>query len=358
MFNGVYQHRRVLVTGFSGFKGSWLTGWLNRLGAEVAGVALPMPDPSHFALTAPKIAAGWFDLRNDRKLQELFAAFKPEIVFHLAAQPLVRASYADPVATIDINVTGTARVLESCRRTPSVRAVVVVTSDKCYENRETGVPCVETDPMGGADPYSASKGCAELVTAAFRSSFFSDPDSAKVASVRAGNVVGGGDWAADRLVPDLMRSAAAGKVELLRRPEAVRPWQHVLEPLAGYLWLGTRLLSGDSGAASGWNFGPDETEPPLNVAAAAAELARHWPEIRFAAAEQPEAALPEAGVLRLSSEKARRELGWHAVWSTAEALKYTALWYRDYYRSGVVNTAADFDRYLGRALELELPWTK
>ena len=246
-FDNIYSGKRVLVTGDTGFKGSYLAMWLTVLGAEVLGVSLP-PDGeySHFELLPERNWRTVFcDIRDREKFSGTVSDFQPEAVFHLAAQPLVRLSYAESAATIDTNVIGTMNLLEALRRTPCCRSAVIVTSDKCYENREDGIPCVESDPMGGFDPYSVSKGMAELLVNCYRRSFFSDGNTL-VASARAGNVIGGGDWAPDRLIPDLMRGAAAGEEAVLRNPEAVRPWQHVFEPLSGYLLLGSRLLAGDT----------------------------------------------------------------------------------------------------------------
>ena len=254
MFNDIYRGKRVLVTGHSGFKGSWLTMWLGRLGAELCGVSLPPEtEPNHFRLLNPPGRSEWCDIRDAEKLGSVLREFRPEIIFHLAAQPLVRLSYRKPVDTLAVNVGGTVNLLEAARNVPELRAVVVVTSDKCYRNSEKAEGYRENDPLGGYDPYSASKGCQELVAASYRDSFLRAA-GVGLATARAGNVIGGGDWAADRLVPDLVRAAAAGAVEPLRSPSAVRPWQHVLEPLGGYLLLGQRLLEGDAAAASAWNF--------------------------------------------------------------------------------------------------------
>jgi CDP-glucose 4,6-dehydratase len=261
--SSAFAGRRVLVTGHTGFKGAWLSLWLQRLGAEVMGYALPPPtDPSLFELA--KLARRLDHVVGDvRDLDALLTAFDrhaPEVVFHLAAQPLVLRSYREPKETFDTNVGGTVNVLEAVRRTPSVKAVVVVTSDKCYENREWVFGYREDDAMGGHDPYSASKGAAELVTAAYRRSFFAPDASTRVvglASARAGNVIGGGDFADDRILPDALRAVQAGKPLLVRNPGSTRPWQHVLDPLAGYLLLATRLLDDPGRYAEAFNFGPD-----------------------------------------------------------------------------------------------------
>lgn len=351
-----YQGKRVLVTGHTGFKGSWLSLWLQELGAEVCGVSLPAAEEQrHWGLLRLPIRSEACDIRDGAGLRRIFADFRPEAVFHLAAQPLVRLSYREPVETFAVNVVGTAAVLEACRCTPSVRAVVAISSDKCYENREWVWGYRENDPMGGYDPYSASKGCSELVIASYRRSFFHPEGYGRehgvlLASARSGNVIGGGDWAADRLVPDLMQAAAAGRAVEIRSPQAVRPWQHVLEPLHGYLRLGERLLQGDVSCAEAWNFGPDESGT-LTVAEAAAALAGHWPAVRgeVAAADGGAGAgrrhPHEAGLLRLDCSKARWHLGWRPCWAASEMFRRTALWYRRYYEDGVVSTRSDLEDF-------------
>ena len=262
MFGGVYHKRRVLVTGHTGFKGSWLICLLDRLGADVLGFSLgPMDHPSHWALLNHPGPDAFGDLRDPGRLHAVVEGFRPEIVFHLAAQSLVRPSYEDPLSTYQTNVMGTLNLLDALRRVGSARAVVVVTSDKCYENLEQERGCLEADPMGGYDPYSSSKGCAELATASYRRSFFNparygQSHQTLIASARAGNVIGGGDWAADRLLPDAVRALGAGRPVEIRKPDATRPWQHVLDPLTGYLLLGQRLAGGETACRSGLEFRP------------------------------------------------------------------------------------------------------
>jgi CDP-glucose 4,6-dehydratase len=331
MFGDVYRGRRVFVTGHTGFKGSWLSAWLLRLGAEVSGYALAPPtEPNLFdglALskeTAHKVA----DVRDAEVLSTAVARSRPDLVFHLAAQPIVREGYATPVATFSTNVMGTVNLLEAARRSESVAGVVVVTSDKCYRNLEDGRSFVEEDAMGGHDPYSASKGCAELVTAAYASSFFVD-GTAAVASARAGNVIGGGDWAADRLVPDCVRALVAGEPVVVRNPDAVRPWQHVLEPLAGYLALGAALLSGEA-VTGAWNFGPESGRDELPVRWVVERFLEEWGSGSWEAPDlgvQPH----EAHLLRLDSTKARTRLLWTPLWDAREAVMRTAVWYSGYY---------------------------
>lgn len=321
-----YAGRRVLITGHTGFKGGWLATWLHRLGARVAGIALePDAAPSLFleARIADLVDSTIADVRDETRVSKIIAGFSPEIVFHLAAQPLVRTGYEAPLRTFATNVMGTANVLEAARRTPSVRAVVVVTSDKCY--RETGSiwGYRESDPLGGHDPYAASKAAAELVTGAWRDSFGSEPGAPLIASARAGNVIGGGDWAKDRLVPDLWRAAGAGMPAEIRNPAAVRPWQHVLEPLAGYLILGERLLAADMQAAEAWNFGCNLADmQPVSV------LCEHLaPLLGFTWRHDGTAHPREAPTLRLDSSKAMLGLDWHPRLSLQRACELTGDWY-------------------------------
>lgn len=325
-----YRGRRVLVTGHTGFKGSWLVAWLREAGAEVTGFALPpeIDRPALFrdAKLDDGIQSRFGDIRDAAGLAAVVATAAPELVFHLAAQSLVRRSYREPVDTFAINVLGTAHLLEGVRATPSVRAVVVVTSDKCYENDGSGTPLRESAPMGGHDPYSASKGCTELLTAAWRRSFLSSQGVA-VATARAGNVFGGGDWAEDRLIPDLAAAAGRGEVATIRHPLAIRPWQYVLEPLHGYLLLGQALVERGNEVAEGWNFGPASSDA-LTVREIAARLARVWDRVQVRELPDP-AAVHEAPTLTLDAGKAARGLGWRPLLSLDEALARTASWYRD-----------------------------
>ena len=343
---------RVLLTGHTGFKGSWLCAWLESLGCEVTGYSLEPPStPSHYSLLQPRHR----DLRGDvRDLESLFKAFsesRPSVVFHLAAQALVRPSYDAPVETFAANVMGTVNVLEACRRTPGVRSVVIVTSDKCYENREWLWSYREDEPMGGRDPYSASKGCAELVTSSYARSFFNPRDYGRghetlVATARSGNVIGGGDWALDRIVPDLMRAASEKRSVLIRNPRAVRPWQHVLEPLAGYLMLAAQLLRGEAGFARAWNFGPSG-EDAVTVGEIAERAMALWPDLRleFGSGQGPH----EAGLLLLDASMARHRLGWKPAWPLDTGIERTVRWYREYYRDGAARTMADIADYTAAA---------
>jgi len=274
-----------------------------------------------------------------KTLEKIFRDFKPDMVFHLAAQPLVRASYRDPVETWSTNVMGTLNVFEACRKTESVRAVINVTSDKCYENREWERGYREDDAMGGHDPYSASKGCSELLTASYRNSYFNNvaygtKHQTLLASCRAGNVIGGGDWAEDRLIPDIMRAVAADRPVGIRNPHATRPWQHVLEPLGGYLRVGQQLLEGKPEFATGWNFGPAD-DADLSVREVVENIKRHWDRIETRVAQIADAP-HEAHLLKLDCTKAREQLNWHPVWSSQTTFEDTVSWYRRFYEDGEI----------------------
>ena len=361
LFDGVYAGRRVLVTGDTGFKGSWLCVWLAGLGASVGGYALAPPtDPSLFQLLAlgGEVAHVTGDVGHRAALTAAVEHFAPEMVFHLAAQPLVRPSYADPRGTFETNVMGVANLFEAVRSCPSVRVVVIVTSDKCYENRETTHAYSEADALGGHDPYSASKGCAELVTGAYRRSYFGAGSGVCVASARAGNVIGGGDWAADRIVPDCVRAIGAGTEVLVRRPDAVRPWQHVLESLSGYLWLGARLLSDGHERDGAWNFGPGAGSR-VPVAEVVENFLAAYGAGSWRAADAVVEELHEAGLLLLDCAKARDELAWSPVWDVSAAIARTAAWYRAWATGGVDLRAAlqaDIAEYVGDARAEGLPW--
>jgi CDP-glucose 4,6-dehydratase len=323
--------KSVFLTGHTGFKGGWLSLWLKQLGAKVTGYSLEPPTTPSFhesnRLSEVVDADLRGDIRDESAVTKALRHSAADIVFHLAAQPLVRFSYAEPIETYDVNVLGTAKVLEAVRKADTVRAVVVVTTDKCYENREWVWPYRETDPMGGYDPYSSSKGCAELVTAAYRRAFLAE-NGVQLASARAGNVIGGGDWASDRLIPDFLRMLASGETLVIRSPNATRPWQHVLEPLSGYLELARRLYeSGDGQYAEGWNFGPVESDLK-SVRWIVESLAKLVPEMNWEVDKNPQ--LHEATALMLSSAKAKHLLGWQPRWRLATALEKTIEWHRGY----------------------------
>ena len=336
--NAIKEHfarKKCFVTGHTGFKGSWLTLWLHQLGAQVHGFALDPPTkPSAFGeagVSAALVSDTRADLTDRTSLTESMRQSQAEVVFHLAAQPLVRASYDDPIGTFATNVLGTAHVLDAVRTCPSVQAVVIITTDKVYQNREWVHPYRESDALGGHDPYSASKAAAEIITASMRASFFAGT-SVRIATARAGNVIGGGDWATDRLVPDCLRAFSENVPVYLRFPDAVRPWQHVLEPLAGYLALAARLLS-DNGQEyeKAWNFGPNPSGN-ASVGDFADRLASLWGDsakvIRETAGDHPH----EAGLLTLDSSSAHHRLGWKPRWGLETALQHTVDWHRAWLR--------------------------
>jgi CDP-glucose 4,6-dehydratase len=354
MFGGAYAGRRVLLTGSTGFKGSWLALWLQQLGARVTGLALP-PDtePNHWDLLALGLKHHFVDVRDPEGVLGAVRAACPEVVFHLAAQALVRPSYDDPLATWGTNVMGTAHVLEACRQVGGVQAVVVVTSDKCYENRETGQAYREDDPLGGHDPYSASKAATEVLAASYGRSFFGAPGASRLATARAGNVLGGGDWARDRLVPDIVRGVQSGAPVNIRHPEATRPWQHVLEPLAGYLLLGQRLLQLEPGFHGAWNFGP-ASEANVPVGSVLDAMRRHWPALAWVTGQ--DASRHEATLLHVDSGKARGQLGWAPVWNLDATLRATAQWYAAFVQEGRVCSRAQLREYTQDAASAGLRW--
>lgn len=330
IFN-IYKNKRVLVTGHTGFKGSWLCLLLHQLGADVYGYALEPPtNPSLYqeAKIDELITSYIGDVRDLVHLQDVFTKVQPEIVIHMAAQPLVRDSYKIPVETYAINVMGTVHVLEACRNTPSVKALVNVTTDKCYDNKEWHWGYRENEPMGGYDPYSNSKGCSELVTSAYRNSYFNPAEYEKhgvaVASARAGNVIGGGDWANDRLIPDFIRAISKGEKVKIRSPYAIRPWQHVLEPLNGYLTLAAKLFTEGASNAQAWNFGPDDSDAQ-NVEWITKTICQLWGEhasYEIDTNPQPH----EANYLKLDCSKAKAELGWMPKWNIETTLKTIVDW--------------------------------
>ena len=327
-----WQNKNVLITGHTGFKGSWLALWLTQLGAKVTGYALdPLTEPNLFNTLQIKelIRDHRGDIRDLSVLERVMKSAKPENIVHMAAQSLVRESYKDPVGTYATNVMGTVNLMEAVRSCDSVRVILVVTSDKCYENREIDYGYKETDPMGGHDPYSCSKGCAELVTSAFRRSFFENGSAVAVASARAGNVIGGGDWAADRIIPDAMRAFSDEQILLVRNPGAVRPWQHVLEPLSGYMTLCEKIWDQPSKFSEGWNFGPEDEDVRTveEVTDRVSELWGNHAVWKKSNGDHPH----EANLLKLDITKAKEQLGWKPRWDLERALEKTVGWYKSYY---------------------------
>lgn len=328
MNRAFWQGKRVFMTGHTGFKGGWLSLWLADMGAEVHGYALTPPTEPNFFTVAnlpSRLAASTLaDIRDAEVLTRAMRSARPDIVLHLAAQPLVRYSYAAPVETYAVNVMGTVNLLEAVRQTPSIKAVVNITTDKCYDNREWVWPYRENEAMGGADPYSSSKACSELVSAAYRASFL-DAAGIHLASARAGNVIGGGDWATDRLIPDFLRALDAQRTLTIRSPLATRPWQHVLEPLAGYLMLAEKLYLEQTGFAEGWNFGPDDndTKPVRWIVE---YLCSQVPNAAWQCDASPQP--HEANMLKLDSSKAKARLGWRPRWNLQTALGRTLEWHQ------------------------------
>lgn len=354
-FSNTYRNKRVLLTGHTGFKGSWLTLWLTELGAQVTGLSLsPETVPNHWDLLKLDIDDRRADIRDALALQKNFAETKPEIVFHLAAQPLLRRSYRDPLETWSTNVMGTANVLEACRAEPSVKAIVVVTTDKCYENLEWPWGYREDDRLGGHDPYSASKAAVELVAASYRRAFFATPQSPVLATTRAGNVIGGGDWSEDRLIPDLVRATDSNQSLEIRSPNATRPWQHVLEPLSGYLLLGQRLLEGRGEFAEPWNFGP-EPEGNRSVAEVLKKLGNQWPKMHWHTTNSPQP--HEAKLLYLDSAKARSQLQWRPLWGLDDTLAKTAEWYKSFLNEHKVISQQQLNDYIEAAQNANVAWT-
>lgn len=336
IFNNFYKGKRILVTGHTGFKGSWLSIWLHALGAEVIGVALdPFSERDNFVLSAigKKIKADIrTDIRNGEQLKTIFKEYQPEIVFHLAAQPLVRLSYDIPVETYEINVMGTIHVLEAIRVTNSVKVGVMITTDKCYENKEQIWGYRENEPMGGYDPYSSSKGATEIAISSWRRSFFNPEQFEKhgksIASVRAGNVIGGGDWALDRIIPDCIKALEAGITIDIRSPKAIRPWQHVLEPLSGYMLLAKKMWDNPTRHCEGWNFGP-KTESISTVWDVAAKVIANYGKGRLKDLSDA-SALHEAKLLMLDISKAKFQLGWEPRMNIDQTVELTVDWYKRY----------------------------
>ena len=360
MFGEVFAGERVFITGDTGFKGAWLAYWLTRLGADVTGYALDPPtNPSLFdALDlSGQLCHLHGDVRDRDHLVAEVQAAAPSVIFHLAAQALVRRAYASARDTFETNVMGTVNLLEAARSCSSIRSVVIVTTDKVYQNMETGTPFREGDALGGTDPYGASKGAAELVTAAYRASFFGD--GAAIASARAGNVIGGGDWAPDRIIPDSVRALVAGEPIVVRNPDAVRPWQHVLESLSGYLQLSALLLDEGSRYAGAWNFGPTEERSDEPVRWVVDQFIDQWGSGSWISYQGTEVQPHEAQRLSLDSAKAREQLGWAPVWDSQTAVGRTAAWYREYYRTpdrarDLVDD--DIGTYLADAKVAGRPW--
>ena len=331
-----YKGKRVLVTGHTGFKGSWLSIWLKSLGAEVIGYSLEAhTEPSMFKVCnlESKITSIIGDIRDYSKLHKVIKEYKPDIIFHLAAQALVRHSYKNPIETYETNIMGTVNLLEAAKNSESVKSIVIVTTDKCYENKEWIYGYRETDPMGGYDPYSSSKGCTELIVSSYRNSFYREKGIA-LASARAGNVIGGGDWSEDRLIPDFVRSVLKKEPIIIRTPSATRPWQHVLEPLSGYLLLCAKMLKNKEKYSSAWNFGPKETDV-LSVKEILNLCIKTWGRGSFNVEKNNN--LHEASLLKLDISKARTILNWNPVYDIKKAVEETICWYKEFDKYQIKN---------------------
>jgi CDP-glucose 4,6-dehydratase len=353
MFSDVFRGKRVLLTGHSGFKGSWLALWLKQLGAQVYGISLGAPTaPSHLALIEPCCEDYLLDIRDQVALLEVVKDFQPELVMHLAAQPLVRQSYLHPAETWQTNLAGTMNLLEACRQTFSVKAIVVVTTDKVYLNKEQPTGYTEEDPLGGHDPYSASKAACEILVQSYRQSFFAET-GVLIATARAGNVIGGGDWSNDRLIPDIVRASVSGQPLNIRYPDAIRPWQHVLDSLSGYLCLAAKLVVGDSSCARAWNFGP-AMDATFSVRQVLRKMQDFWPELSW----QPgtEVQPKETELLLIDSRLAQSCLDWSPVWDFEQTALHTALWYQSYYQNRAILSQSQLALYQQCAREQGLPW--
>ena len=360
LFNDIYKNKTVLVTGHTGFKGSWLCFWLKQMGANVIGYALEAPTiPNHFELLNLDIISIKGNIKDFEHLNTVFQTYKPDIVFHLAAQALVKYSYENPIETYETNVIGTLKVFETCRNA-NTKAIVNITSDKAYENKEWIWGYKETDSLGGYDPYSSSKGCADILANSYRNSFFNPKDYKKthntlLASCRAGNVIGGGDWAKDRLITDIMISVSQGKKVSIRNPKATRPWEHVLEPLSGYLHIGQKLLEAKVEFAEAWNFGPSD-EGSITVEEVVQNVKKHWDKIDYEINSNPNQ-LHEANLLKLDCSKAHILLKWKDVWDSDTTFEKTVKWYKAYYgEDKKVLTQNDLESYIKNAKEKNVEW--
>lgn len=354
LFSGCYSGRRVLVTGHTGFKGSWLTLWLKELGADVSGIALdPITNPNHWDLLRLPIEELRADINDFCAVQQFVTDVRPEIIFHLAAQPLVLESYLDPVNTFRTNVIGTANLLQAAREVDDLRAIVIATTDKCYDNKGWIWGYREIDQLGGRDPYSASKACAEFVVNSFRSSFYSGHLAPLIATARSGNVIGGGDWSDDRLIPDIVKMAQANKKLHVRSPHSTRPWLHVLDSLAGYLLLGKKLLDRDASASGAWNFSPDlgSTSTVLDVLNLAKSRLRN---LDWILDQNPKPS--EEIRLLLDSSKARAGLGWRPLLNLTETISLSIDWYNSYYNNSLVETINQISDYVSLARSRNEIW--
>jgi CDP-glucose 4,6-dehydratase len=343
MFDNIYQGKVILITGHTGFKGSWLAAWLHLLGAEVIGYSLPpQGDDAHYKILRLPLVSYESNILDSQSLFKVFEQHKTSLVFHLAAQPLVRQSYREPTITFESNILGTVNVYEAVRQSSYTTGIISITTDKVYENKEWPWGYRETDTLGGHDPYSTSKACVELISDSYRKSFFSEK-KILLATARAGNVIGGGDWNEERLVPDLMKAAIRGERAFIRNPYAIRPWQHVLECLYGYLQLGQKILEGNEAFATSWNFAPDAHQA-LTVHTVASLLKKAWDKVAFDLGTET-GAFHEAGILKLDNSKAKSLLGWKPVWSMEQTISHTSEWYKAWFEEKKVITISQIEAF-------------
>lgn len=361
LFGDIYKGKRVLVTGHSGFKGSWLSLWLTQLGAEVIGFSLPPEEPSHRSLLSSDLPIKdvYGDIRNFDLINKTVKDCRPDIVFHLAAQPLVRESYITPRETIETNVMGTTNLYEACRGVSEIKAIVSITTDKVYANLEVDRGYCESDRLGGYDPYSSSKAAVEIITSSYRNSFFNLNEYKKshnllLAVVRAGNVIGGGDWGKDRLIPDLIRRVESGETTEIRNPQAVRPWEHVLEPLGAYLLVGKELLLENISAASEWNIGPD-LDDQFSVGEIVTLAQEIWSRVKYQITPQ-KTLMKETNLLMLDCSKIKGQLGWQPVWNTKRAVELTIEWYRQLIEEREVISVKQIEQFIEQAKAQGNPW--
>jgi len=363
IFHSFYKNKTVLITGNTGFQGTWLTLWLKLLGAKVIGYSIDIPtQPSMFELLnlESKITHIQGDIKNLEKIKLVIHEHKPDVVFHFAAQSLVRSSYDNPIDTFHTNILGTANILESIRDCKTTKVCVVMTSDKCYETPMDGHSCKEDDKMGGSDPYSASKGSAEIIVSSYQRSFFNENNDCGIVSTRVGNVIGGGDWAKDRLIPDCIRALIDRKPILIRNPHSIRPWQHVLEPLSAILWLIIKMNHDSKKISGGWNFGPDLQSKDISVKEVVTQILNEWEggELEIVHTESP---LYETKELRLDSTKAFKILKWNTILSVKDAISNTISWYKEF-NNNLNNiekfTIRQIENYVSKAHEKNLPWAK
>ena len=364
MFNEIYKDKTVLVTGHTGFQGGWLSLWLRKLGANVIGYSLEPPtELSFFESIELKndIEHVIGDIRDQEKLKQIITKYKPEIIFHLAAQSLVRKSYKEPTETFETNILGTVNILEIIRKAEYVKTGMMMTSDKCYDNKDNKKPHIEIDPMGGFDPYSASKGATELVTSSYRNSFFKNEKLIRgIATARAGNVIGGGDWSEDRIIPDSIKRLSDNNDILIRNPESKRPWQYVLESISGILWLTAKLYQEPTKFDQGWNFGPESYENTLTVKELVTKIIREWDSKNTYKIDEKDPKLYESDILLLDSSKAKNELGWKNVLKIDEVISETISWYKAH-KNGRENmkefSLKQIEKYSIKAAEDNLIWT-